>query len=238
VSEGRGHFAPSPFTEETDATGLAPIAPLGGVKPETADSISADVTWRRAPFEITTTLFHSNIAGAQVFRQLAGGPFPGRIVNAETPTRTNGTEFIARYHTDDVDVIVTHMFLSSTEVGEDGAGRRSVPLNPRQTGSFDLLLEMGSAGNLGFEVYYTGKQTLEDDPYRSTSRPYILWGILYTRPVGRALVYVNTEDLGDVRQTKYDPLLRPLPLRDGRWATDAWAPLDGRSINAGVRLRF
>jgi len=248
VSGGRGHFAPSPFTEETDATGLAPLAPpasaqgsgaasLGAIEPESASSVSADVTWRKVPFEITTTVFHSRIAGAQVFRQLPDGPFAARIVNAEIPTRTSGTEFIARYHTEDVDVIVTHMFLSSSEVGEDGAGRREVPLNPRQTATFDLLLEGGPA-HLGFEVFYTGTQTLEDDPYRSRSRPYVLWGILYTHRVGPALLFVNTEDLGDVRQTKYDRLLRPAPLRDGRWSTDAWAPLDGRTLNAGLRFRF
>jgi outer membrane receptor for ferrienterochelin and colicins len=49
---------------------------------------------------------------------------------------------------------------------------------------------------------------------------------------------VNTEDLSDVRQTKYEPLLRPARLRDGRWSTDAWSPLDGRSLNAGLRFRF
>ena len=237
VSGGRGHFAPSPFTEETDATGLAPLAPLDAIKPESANSVSADVTWRKVPFEITTTVFHSRIAGAQVFRQLPDGPFAARIVNAETPTRTSGTEFIARYHAEDVDLVVTYMFLASTEVGEDGTGRREVPLNPRQTATFDLLWETG-LGNLGFEVFYTGKQTLDDDPYRTRSRPYVLLGLLYTHPVGRSLLYVNTEDLGDVRQTKYERLLRPARLRDGRWSTDAWAPLDGRTLNAGLRFRF
>jgi iron complex outermembrane receptor protein len=237
VSGGQGHFAPSPFTEETDVTGLMPLAPLGHLEPERADSISADVTWRKVPFEITTTVFHSRIANAQMFRQLESGPYAARIVNAEEPSRTNGTEFIARYHAENVDVIVTHMYLRATEVGEDGTGRQEVPLNPRQSASFDLLLEMGP-GKLGFEVFYTGKQTLENDPYRSRSRPYVLWGILYTHRVGPALLYVNTEDLGDVRQTKYEPLLRPARLRDGRWSTDAWAPLEGRSLNAGLRFRF
>jgi outer membrane receptor for ferrienterochelin and colicins len=182
-------------------------------------------------------VFHSRIAGAQVYRQLADGPFAARIVNAETPTRTSGTELIGRYHTEDLDIIVTHMYLASTEVDETGSGRRRVPLNPRQTASFDLLLELGPA-RLGFEVYYTGTQTLEDDPYRATSRPYVLFGILYTHKLGPALLYVNSEDLGDVRQTKYEPLLRPSRLRDGRWSTDAWAPLDGRTLNAGLRFQF
>ncbi len=237
VSGGRGHFAPSPFTEETDATGRSVLAPMSGINPEDATSISSDLTWRKAPLEVTTTVFHSNIARAQLFRPLATGPYAARIVNAETPTRTTGAEFIARYHEEDVDIIVTQMYLHSTEVGEDGTGRREVPLNPRHTATFDVLWE-SPVGNIGFEGYYTGRQALEDNPYRSSGRSYLIFGLLYTRSVGPALLYVNSEDLTDVRQTKYDPLLRPAPLRDGRWSTDEWTPLEGRSLNAGLRFRF
>jgi iron complex outermembrane receptor protein len=237
VSGGRGHFAPSPFTEETDATGLSVITPLGNLRSEDANSFSADVTWRKSPLEITTTLFHSVLTHPLVYRPLDSGPFAAAIVNAEIPTRNTGAELIGRYHEDHTDIIVTYMLLRSTEVGEEGVGRRDVPLNPRNTASFDLLQNVGAAA-LGFEVYYTGRQALEDNPYRSTSRPYVLWGILYTHRVGPALLYVNTEDLGDVRQTRVDPLLRPVPLRDGRWPTDSWSPLDGRSLNAGLRFRF
>jgi iron complex outermembrane receptor protein len=237
LSGGRGHFAPTPFTEETAATGLSVIAPFGNLKPENASSYSADITWRKAPVEITTTLFHSELTNPQVYRPLRSGPFPAAIVNAEIPTRNTGAEVIGRYHEDDTDIVVTYMHLRSTEIGEQGTGRRDVPLNPRDTASFDLAQEMGPAA-LGFEVYYTGRQALEDNPYRLVSQPYTMYGIIFTYRVGRTLLYVNTEDLGDVRQTKIDPLLRPRPLRDGRWATDEWSPLDGRSLNAGLRFRF
>jgi len=248
ISGGQGHFAPTPFNEETDATGLTPLAPLGRLQTESAGSIAADLTWRQAPFEVTTTVFQSSIAHAQLVRPIDGcesasvpctirSPYAARVVNAEQPSRTHGNEFIARYHTDDVDIIVTHMYLRATEVDDDGIGRREVPLSPAHTATFDLLIEKGP-GHLGFEVFYTGRQSLDDNPYRTRSRPYVLWGILYTHRIGPALLYVNTEDLGDVRQTRDDPLLRPSRLRDGRWATDAWAPLDGRSLNAGLRFRF
>ena len=248
VSAGQGHFAPTPFSEETDATGLTPLAPLGSLETESAGSVSADLTWRRGRFEITTTVFRSSIAHAQLVRSTAdceqggpacptSGPYASRIVNAEQPSRTHGTEFIARYHSDDLDVIVSHMYVRATEMGDDGMTRRDTPLTPTHTASFDVLKEMGPA-QAGFEVFYTGHQGLDDNPYRTTGSPYVLWGILYTHRVGPALLYVNTENLGDVRQTKHDPLLRPYPLPDGRWATDAWAPIDGRSLNAGLRFRF
>jgi outer membrane receptor for ferrienterochelin and colicins len=46
------------------------------------------------------------------------------------------------------------------------------------------------------------------------------------------------EDLNNVRQTQYDPLVRPAQGVDGRWTVDAWVPLDGRNINGGIRVKF
>jgi iron complex outermembrane receptor protein len=46
------------------------------------------------------------------------------------------------------------------------------------------------------------------------------------------------ENLGDVRQTREDPLVKPVRGADGRWTVDAWARLEGRTLNAGVRWRF
>jgi iron complex outermembrane receptor protein len=236
ASVGRGHIAPTVFTEETEATGLAPVAPLDGVRPETATNLSTDVTWQRGPVEGTVTVFTSRIRDPLRFQELESGPFGGRIVNATRPTRTAGSEFIGRFHRDDFDVILSHMFVWSTESDLEG-GVREVALNPRHSATLDVLWEF-SASHVGFEVFYTGRQALEDNPYRTRSVPYLLWGALYTHRVGPALLYVNAENLGDIRQTRYDPLLRPRPLRDGRWSTDAWAPLDGRTINAGLRFRF
>ena len=63
-------------------------------------------------------------------------------------------------------------------------------------------------------------------------------GILAERVFGKVRVFVNGENLNNVQQTQFDPLIRPIRGVDGRWTVDAWAPLDGRNINAGVRLRF
>ena len=86
-----------------------------------------------------------------------------------------GTELIARYHADDVDVILSHMYLWSTE--PFGGGRREVPLNPRHSAGLDILWEIGRA-RTGIELFYTGPQALEDNPYRLRGAPYLLWGAL------------------------------------------------------------
>jgi len=55
---------------------------------------------------------------------------------------------------------------------------------------------------------------------------------------GRVRLFINGENLTGVRQTRWDPLLRPARAPDGRWTVDAWAPLEGCNINGGLRFRF
>lgn len=100
------------------------------------------------------------------------------------------------------------------------------------------MWEAEDAGRIGLELYYTGRQRLEVNPYRDQSRPYVIAGMLAERRVGRVRVFINAENVTDVRQTRWDRLLRPHPGPDGRLTVDAWAPLDGRAINGGVRLDF
>ena len=53
-----------------------------------------------------------------------------------------------------------------------GGGRRTVPLTPKHTAGLVGMWEDEDKGRVGVELYYTGKQPLEDNPYRTVSRPY------------------------------------------------------------------
>jgi outer membrane receptor for ferrienterochelin and colicins len=44
------------------------------------------------------------------------------------------------------------------------------------------------------ETFYTGRQALEDNPYRTRRRAYVLYGFLFMPRMG-ATLYVNTENL-------------------------------------------
>jgi iron complex outermembrane receptor protein len=52
----------------------------------------------------------------------------------------------------------------------------------------------------------------------------------------RATVFMNAENLLNVRLGDYQPLVRSEPGSGGRWTVDAWAPLEGSMINMGLRL--
>jgi outer membrane receptor for ferrienterochelin and colicins len=167
------------------------------------------------------------------------GTAAARISNVPGWTRTSGAELLVSGHIDPLHTTLSYTFIRATEPDPDGSGRRSVPLTPRHSAGAVAMYELeDEGGRVGLEIYYTGRQTLHESPYRSESRPYVLFGVLAERRFGEMRAFINFENIGNVRQTRWDPLLLPARLPDGRRTTEAWAPLDGRVINAGVRLHF
>ncbi|HEX7239665.1 MAG TPA: TonB-dependent receptor, partial [Longimicrobiaceae bacterium] len=236
LSAGTGYHAPTPFTEETEAVGLARLLPLRGLRAERARTFSADLGRSVGPVELNATVFGSVVERALQLRDAGGGFFA--LANADGDVRTAGTELLARYHREGVHLTATHTFIRSTEPSPDGSGRRTVPLTPRHALGLVGMWEAEGRGRLGVEAYYTGRQALEENPFRGESEAYLVLGALAERRVGRARLFLNAENLTDARQTRFDPLLRPSRSPQGRWTTDVWAPLEGRVFNAGVRLEL
>ncbi|HEX6315562.1 MAG TPA: TonB-dependent receptor, partial [Gemmatimonadaceae bacterium] len=237
-SAGTGAFAPTPFTEQTEVTGLRPLRAFGGLRAERARSGSVDVGGAAGPFEINGTLFMSRITHAVIVRGIEGPPSELELLNGGQPVRTAGADALLRHRTERSTTTLSYAYTHATEQPPDGVGRRDVPLTPAHAAGLVSVWEQHGRWRVGFEIYYTGSQLLDDNPYRAESPGYVLFGLLGERRVGRARIFVNFENIGDVRMTKHHPLLRPTQGPGGRWTTDAWGPLEGRVINGGVRLDF
>lgn len=242
VSLGTGFFAPTPITEETEATGLSRVLPSTALRAERARNLSVDIgrLWSldHGSIETNFTVFGSQIANAVNLVSLNSEPAQFTFVNAGALTRTAGTEALLRWRTGDIAFTLTHAFMNSTEQTPDNAMRRTVPLTPRHSATFTATWEEEEIGRIGIEGLFTGHQALIDNPYRTMSPSYLMLGILLQRRFGAASVFLNAENLTDRRLTRVNPLLLPSRAADGRWTTDAWGPLDGRVINFGVRWRF
>ncbi len=237
LSAGTGFFAPTPFLEQNDESGLTRLLPLAGLVAERAASASFDLGYVRGRFEINATLFGSRVGDALQRRPFAPQQFA--IVNASLPVRTWGTELLARYRRGGLMLIATHSLTDSSEEDPEAPGaRREVPLTPRHVASLNAIWEDEARGRIGIEIYYTGRQSTDENPYRAQGRAYVLFGALAEKRLGRVRVFLNLENLGNVRQTRFDPLLLPARAADGRWTVDAWAPLDGFVGNGGLRLAF
>jgi len=242
ASLGGGFFAPTPFVEEIEAAGLSRLEPLAGLRAETAESASLDVGRSIGAFEANLTVFASNILHAVRLEEFdsdgSGGADRVRLVNVDGNTGTRGVEVLLRYHYQAFSLTGSYVYLDASEPIVSGIGRRDVPLTPRHAIGLVAMWEEHDRGRIGIEAYYTGAQSLENNPYRLEGRSYVHLGVLGELVLGNVALFLNLENLLDVRQTDYDPLVLPQQAPDGRWTVDAWAPTDGFVVNGGFRLRF
>lgn len=232
VSFGTGFFGPSALTEETEAAGLTRLQMPGQLRAERGRSAAIDLSRTDGPLSYTLTLFGSRVRDPIDVDRSAGLV----LRTAEGPSTNVGVDVVATVRHAPFALTTTYTFVRSREY--DGPARLTSSLTPRHSAGLVGMWEREDAGRVGIEWYYTGRQRLEENPFSGVSRPYMIVGALAERPFGRVRLFINGENLTGVRQTRWDPLIRPSRAPDGRWTVDAWAPLEGRNVNGGIRLRF
>jgi hypothetical protein len=85
-------------------------------------------------------------------------------------------------------------------------------------------------GRAGVELYYTGHQELEDNPYRSVSQPHFVLGFLVDRWLGRFRVFLNAENiLGTRQRSSTRCCARPRPRMVAGLRTCGLRSREGRS---------
>jgi outer membrane receptor for ferrienterochelin and colicins len=232
VSVGRGFFASTPLTEETEAAGLERLSMPAPLVAEEGTSFSADLTRAIGPATLTATLFGSRVTNPiEVERETAY-----EITNADRPTTTVGLEMLGTVRKAPFALTGSYTFVRSRE--EDSGLRVESAMTPSHSLGIVGIWEREDVGRVGVEYYFTGRQRLVANPYRTQSKAYSILGALAEKRFGPVKVFLNAENLTNTRQTKFDPLILRAPGPDGRWTVDAWAPLDGRTFNAGVRVTF
>ena len=165
VSTGLGTFAPTPFTEETEEVGFSRLRFRDDLDVERAWAMSADVTR-----VIGAVRGHGH--RVRLARQRSGDA-RGRVsvdrfalLNAFEPQWVWGAEAIARYRVEGFSLVGTYAWTRATELDLERGGRRETPLTPRHAVTFTAVRESETRGRIGVEGYYTGRQALDDDPYR------------------------------------------------------------------------
>src|SRR5947207_1728054 len=83
--------------------------------------------------------------------------------------------FLARLHGGDFGLVLTHTFVHSTEIDREKLDRQLVPLTPEHTVGIVGTWEREAWGRIGIDAFYTGVQTLDDNPYRRSHVPYWLF---------------------------------------------------------------
>jgi outer membrane receptor for ferrienterochelin and colicins len=232
VSFGTGFFGPSALTEETEAAGLTNLQVRRPLEAERGRSLSIDLTRTAGPLSTTATFFRSSISHPVHVERTT----EYSIGNLSDPTTNTGVELLGTLRRAPFALTGSYTYVQARE-RRDSTTVDAV-LTPRHSAGVVAVAEWEDTGRIGIEWYYTGEQRLETDPTRTTSEPYVIVGLLAERRFGRFRLFINGENLGNTRQTKWSPMLLPSPGADGRIAVDVWAPLEGRTINGGMRIAW
>jgi outer membrane receptor for ferrienterochelin and colicins len=235
ASAGGGCAAPTPFVDEVEATGLGVLLPLRGLHAERAVTESLDAKWADEGWDINLSVFNSQIRDPLVVQSAPGEKL--ELINAPGPRRAPGAELLIHHVTGPLQVIGSYSHIQATETSLSGL-RQEAPLVPRNSGELGAILENKKRGRIGLELGYTGRQALEDDPYRSVSEPYFELNALGESHFGAVSIFINAVNLTNVRQTRFDPLIRRTPGLGGTPITEIWAPLGGRTFNVGIRANL
>lgn len=242
ASYGRGYFAPTPFVEEIEATGLSRLDALGELAEESAQTASIDFTYSYDNIESSLTLFGSdieNVTGLEAFSfDGTGAPDRVRLVNAAGKSQIRGSELLLRYYWQDIKLTASYLYLDATEQVSGALSRREIALTPKHSAGFVAMWEQHGHFRAGFEAYYTGAQRLNDNPFTEYSSPYWHLGLMGEITLGKFSWFINLENLLDVKQTDEHPLLLPTQAPSGQWTTDIWSRNDGFIVNVGVRVKF
>ena len=231
-SFGTGFYGPTVLTEETEAAGLTNLRVRRELEAERGRSISVDLTRTLGPLSTTATFFRSSVSHPLHVERIT----EYSVGNLADPTTNTGVELLGTVRHAPFALTGSYTYVRARERRDNGTV--DAALTPRHSAGLVAVAEWEGAGRIGVEWYYTGEQRLENDSTLSMSKPYVIVGMLAERRFGRFRLFINGENLGDTRQTKWSPILLPSPGADGRIAADVWAPLEGRTINGGIRVTW
>jgi iron complex outermembrane receptor protein len=237
ISFGTGFAAPTPRLEDIESTSLARLDALSGLQAERASSTSVDIQWRDDDLEVNASVFSSTIRRPLAVRQSPMAADKLELINNMGPYRVIGSELLFHLVAGPLHFIGSTTYLDATESASPG-GRRKADRTARWSGELAALFEDEKLGRIGIELGYTGRQALYENPYSSASKPFLELGVLAEARLGRVAIFFNAENLTNIRQSRYDSLLRQTPLPTGERTIDLWSPIAGRIFNIGVRAKL
>ncbi len=237
-SIGNGFAAATGRTEETEAIGLRAVRITRALDPERSVGAMLDVNGTLVGTELLVTAYGSTIEHAVQLTATAADPRAALLVNADGATRVAGVEALAVWRFSLGKFIANYGYSRGSRPDAMTGVRELLPLLPRHRLGGDLMLEKANVWRAGIEGTWYAEQPLDDNPYRTRSKPYTYMMAIVARQLGAVEIVANFENLLNVRQTDTDPLVRPSPGMGGRWTTDVWAPLEGFMANVAVRYRW
>lgn len=230
IGGGLGYKMPTMFNDLSEEEGYENISPIsvGNTKAEQSIGGNGDINFRTSAGEtflnVNQLFFYTRVNEPLI---LVNNSF----VNAPGYLTSQGAETNVKLS---IDELAFYLGYTYTDTKQHFNGQVfTQPLTPKNRISFDSSYEIEDQFRVGFESFYTGPQLLSDG---TTGRSFVTFGALVQKMWKHLDVFINAENLTDQRQTKWGPIFTG-SISDPVFK-DIYAPLDGRVVNMGLRIKY
>ncbi len=235
IGFGMGYKTPTMFTEDAETILFRNVAGVGNsLKAERSRGGTFDLNYRdtfgeKLSLSLNQMFFYTLISDPIILR--ADVMNVRRFSNSDSKVISKGVETNVRLGYGVAKLFFGYTFTDAA-AGYLGGNRR-LTLLPRHRVNSSLVFEEHENYKFGAEFYFAGRQILDD---RSLTRSTAEVGLFAEKTFGKFSLFINGENLTDVRQGKYGPVVLP-PHNDPTFA-EIYTHLEGRVFNGGVKIRF
>jgi len=233
---GLGYKTPTVFTEDAERLQFQNVLPIDVANIEAEQSIGAnfDINYKtpltdNLSFSINTLLFYTQIQDPLVLV-----PQDNSFYQFEQPDgriATQGIETNVKLSYNDLALFIGYTL---ADVNQQIEGTTSTfPLVSKHRLNNVLMYEVEEKLKMGLEAYYFSPQQLNDG---STGQQFWLFGFMVEKLWENFSVFINFENFGDTRQTKFDTIFTGSVTNPE--FRDIYAPVDGFVINGGFKIKL
>ncbi|QMU27466.1 TonB-dependent receptor [Adhaeribacter radiodurans] len=230
VAFGTGYKAPTLFDFSDPSLTLIDFAK--NTKAEKSQGINADLNynillWDSLSISLNQAFYYTHINHINVLVSNTAGQ--QTLINTDYHVVSYGTDTYARIEYNSLELYVgynhTYAYHKNTQV------KFNMPFNPKDKFSTTLAYEKEGNWRTGMEASYSGNQYLFNN--QKVKNYWFMAGMIEKKFGSNSLV-VNCENIFDVRQSKYEPLV------EGTITTPVfrplWMPVEGRVVNVSLKI--
>ncbi len=240
---GLGYKAPTIFTEDAESVAFRNVRPIDPAiaKAETSIGSNFDVNYRTTLFDaldvsINQLFFYTRLNHALVLHVpaiITPGPTTNvyQFANANGLIDSRGLETNVRVGYEAFKFYAGYTLVDTRRRFNGVDLNSAIPLTAKHRVNLVAVYELEGKFRLGLEAYYIGKKQLSTG---EASQPYWLMGVMGERRWKHFSIFINFENILDIRQDRLQPVILP-PLTHPSFR-EVWAPMEGFVANGGIKF--
>lgn len=233
---GLGYKTPTVFTEDAERIQFRNVLPIVTSETEAEKSIGGnfDINYKTSildnmTFSINTLLFYTQIENPLILTSISDNLFEFQQPNGSIDTK--GIETNVKLTYGDLKLFIGYTL---ADVKEHYNGKSTTfPLVAKHRLNNVLMYEIEDSLKMGLEAYYFSPQELNNG---AKGKKYWLFGFMVEKIWDSFSLFINFENFGDTRQTKFDTIYTGTITNPT--FRDIYAPVDGFVVNGGLKIKL